>query len=331
MNSIITLDSRPAGMPESGNFKFESIEIPKAVTGQVLLKTRYVSIDPYLRGQMDDVESYIPAFKLRKPMQSRIIAEVLESGNQEFSKGDFVHGNLNWAEFQVSTGVGLHKVDEKAAPLSAYLGILGMTGLTAYMGLVKIGAPKPGETIVISGAAGAVGSIAGQIGKIMGCRVIGIVGTDQKVDLIKSKFGFDEGLNYKTEKDLQESIARLCPNGVDVYFDNVGGEISDAVMWNLNSFARVPLCGAISLYNSAESGSGPRFELFMVKKSILMQGFIFDNFAREFPEAILQLTKWLTEGKLTYSETIIDGFQNIPSAFIDLFKGKNEGKMMVRI
>lgn len=331
MNNVITLNSRPVGKPQLSNFKFDTEPMPVPGENEVLLKTLYVSVDPYLRGRMNDSKSYVPPFQLHHPVESGIIAEVVESNHSGFVKGDFVSGSLAWKEFQVSAGKGLTKVDPEAAPLSAYLGALGMTGLTAYLGLTEIGQPKAGETLVVSGAAGAVGSIVGQIGKILGLRVVGIAGTDEKTALLKNRFGFDEAINYKTTKDMKEAIAAACPDGVDIYFDNVGGEISDAVMVNLNRFARVPVCGAISLYNATEAQTGPRLQPVLVTRSVLMRGFIVSEFAAKSQQAIAQLAGWLKEDKLKYTETVVDGFNNIPAAFMDLFEGKNEGKMVVKI
>lgn len=331
MNKVILLNSRPEGKPTMDDFKFVEEDRPVAADGEVLLKTLYVSVDPYLRGRMTDAKSYVPPFELNKPLQSAIVAEVVESKNGSFNNGDFVTGLLDWKEFQVSDGKGLNKVDPDAADLSAYLGILGMTGLTAYFGLMEIGRPQAGETLVVSGAAGAVGSVAGQIGKILGCKVIGIAGSDDKIEQLKSKFGFDAGVNYKTTKDIKQAIADAAPDGVDIYFDNVGGEVSDAVLANINNFGRVPLCGAISSYNDTEVAVGPRVQPVMVKNSVLMQGFIVSNYASKFPKGIEQLTRWLQEGKLSYSETIVEGFDQIPQAFIDLFEGKNNGKMIVKV
>lgn len=271
------------------------------------------------------------SMKNDKMLCTRCIAEVVESKNESFKKGYFVSGSLDWKEYQTSKGDDLVKVDETKAPLSAYLGVLGMTGLTAYFGLTEIGEPKKGETIVVSGAAGAVGSTVGQIGKIVGCRVIGIAGTDEKVAMLKSEFGFDETINYNTAKNIKKEIAAVCPNGVDVYFDNVGGDISDSVHANINRFGRIVVCGAISTYNETSVPTGPRAENFLIKKSALMQGFIIGNYSEKFPEGTKQLSKWLNEDKLTYSETIVEGFEAIPQAFIDLFEGKNKGKMIVRI
>ncbi|MEO9021949.1 MAG: NADP-dependent oxidoreductase [Ginsengibacter sp.] len=330
-NKIITLNKRPVGKPTMADFAFQEEEMPKAGAGEILLKTKYVSVDPYLRGRMNDTKSYAPSFKLQHPIQSGIVAEVVESQNDHFQKGSFVSGILEWKEYQTTRGEGLMPVDPKAASLSAYLGILGMTGLTAYLGLMEIGKPKSGETLFVSGAAGAVGSVVGQIGKILGCRVVGIAGTDEKVALLKNKFGFDEALNYKTTPELKKAIANACPDGIDVYFDNVGGEISDDVMASMNRLGRIIVCGAISLYNETEIPMGPRVQPMLITKSLLMQGFIVSNYADKFQPAIQQLSSWLKEGKLVYEETVIEGFDKIPEAFIGLFEGKNEGKMIVKI
>lgn len=331
MNKAIYLNSRPIGKPKESDFKFVNEDKPEITNGEIILKTKFVSVDPYLRGRMSDAKSYVQPFKLNEPISSGCIAEVIESKNDSFKKGDFVSGSLDWKEYQTSKGENLLKVDENKASLSAYLGVLGMTGLTAYFGLTEIGKPKKGETVVVSGAAGAVGSIVGQIAKILGCRVVGIAGTDEKVAMLKSKFGFDEAINYNTVKDMTKAVADACPNGVDVYFDNVGGDISDSVHVNINRLGRIIVCGAISAYNDTSASTGPRVEHFLIRKSALMQGFIVGNYAEKFPEGIQQLSKWLKEDKLTYSETIVEGFDAIPQAFIDLFEGKNKGKMIVKI
>jgi len=280
---------------------------------------------------MSDAPSYVPPFELNKPIASGIIAEVLESKHTNFSKGDHTLGMLQWKETQVAKGNELMKVDPDKAPLSAYLGILGMTGLTAYLGLTEIGKPKKGETLIVSGAAGAVGSIVGQIGKILGLRVVGIAGTDEKVKMLESKFGFDKAINYNTSENMTKAIAESCPDGVDVYFDNVGGEISEAVLFNINKFSRTVNCGAISVYNNTKPPKSISVQPFLIKKSSSMQGFVVTDFADKHSEGIKQLTEWLIQDKLTYTETIIKGFENIPQAFIDLFDGKNKGKMVVKL
>jgi len=328
----ILLKNRPEGKPTLSDFEFITEDIKETInSGEMLLETAYVSVDPYLRGRMSDAKSYVPPFELNKPFHSGVVAKVIDSKNDKFSEGDYVSGMLDWKTQQISKGEDLLKVDANKAPLSAYLGILGMTGLTAYCGLTQIGKPQAGETLVVSGAAGAVGSVVGQIGKILGLRVVGIAGTDEKIDMLKSKFGFDAGINYNTTDDMKSAIAEAAPDGVDIYFDNVGGPISDAIFFSINKFARIINCGAISVYNNTELPKGLSVQPFLVKNSALMQGFIVSNYAEKFPEAMKQLSEWLSEGKLTYTETIVDGFDNIPKAFIDLFEGKNKGKMIVKI
>lgn len=331
MIQTIHLKKRPVGAPTLADFELTETEEEFSLKdGELLLETKYISVDPYLRGRMSDAKSYVPPFEVGKPINSGIIAEVIDSKNEKFKKGDFVSDRLDWKTTQVSNGEGLQKVDPDKAPLSAYLGIVGMTGLTAYLGLHEIGKPKKGETLVVSGAAGAVGSVVGQIGKLLGLTVIGIAGSDEKVELLKSEFGFDQGINYKTTKDMKAAIKEAAPNGVDIYFDNVGGEISDAVLFSINKFARMVICGAISVYNSTEVPTGVSVQPFLIKNSALMQGFIISNYADKFPEAMKQLSTWLGEGKLTYRETIIDGFENTPQAFLDMMDGNKKGKMVVK-
>ncbi|WP_066218174.1 NADP-dependent oxidoreductase [Formosa haliotis] len=332
MNQTILLKSRPQGTPQLSDFEFqkeaENLEI---TDGEILLETKYISVDPYLRGRMSDAKSYVPPFNLNEPISSGIVAQVKASKNNDFKEGDFVSGLLNWKTEQISNGQGLTKVSADLAPLSAYLGVLGMTGLTAFLGLQEIGKPKAGETLLVSGAAGAVGSVVGQLGKILGLRVVGIAGTDEKVALLKNDFGFDEVINYNTTPDMAKAIQDTCPDGVDVYFDNVGGPISDAALFSINRFARIIICGAISVYNKTELPTGLSVQPFLVKNSALMQGFIVSNYAEKFPEAIKQLSQWLSKDQLTYTETIVEGFENTPQAFLDLFSGKNKGKMIVKI
>lgn len=331
MNKVILLKNRPSGKPSLDDFEFVEEKMPQPKDGEILLKAKYVSVDPYLRGRMRDEKSYIEPFEIGEPLESGIIAEVIESNNKYFKKGDFVNGMLKWKQFQTSNGNGLNKVDREKAPLKAYLGVLGLTGITAYLGLEKIGKLQKNETLLVSGAAGAVGSIAGQIGKIKGCKVIGIAGSEEKTDRIKEKFGFDDAINYKTSKDMRLAIKEACPNGVDVYFDNVGGEILDAALANMNKFGRVVSCGAISLYNETKTPTGPRLETTLIQKSILMQGFTVRDYIKDFGPAQNQLAKWMDDDKISYLETVVEGFDSIPQAFIDLFDGKNKGKMIVLI
>ena len=331
MNKTILFKSRPTGKPSLENFEITEEIMPEPGEGEILLKSKLISVDPYLRGRMRDEESYIEPFKVNEPLESIIVAEVIDSKNPNFEKGSFVSGMLKWKEFQTTNGAGLNKVDTEKAPASAFLGILGLTGLTAYIALKEIGKLQQGETLVVSGAAGAVGSVVGQIGKLKGCKVIGIAGSDEKIDQITSEFGFDAGINYKTTSDMKSALAEKCPDGIDVYFDNVGGEILDAVLQNINSFSRVINCGAISIYNKEEIPTGPRVEGILIKKSALMQGFLVRNHVKDFGPAIQQLGSWLSQGKLKYKETVVKGFENTPQAFIDIFEGKNKGKMIVEV
>ncbi|NDP22701.1 MAG: NADP-dependent oxidoreductase [Paludibacter sp.] len=325
----IVLVSRPIGTPTLENFRFEEIVLDKINEGEVLLQGLYYSVDPYMRGRMNDIKSYISPFQLNEPIEGGVVARVLASKDEQFKIGEIVLGSLPWRIQTVASTKYLQKIDPTLAPLTYYLGVLGMPGLTAYFGLLDIGQPKEGKTIVISGAAGAVGVVVGQIAKIMGSRVIGIAGSDQKTDLIKDVFGFDEAINYKKTPNMKAVISELCPEGVDIYFDNVGGEISDAVIQNINYHARIPLCGQISLYNSTEFPVGPRLQPMLLRRSVLMQGFIVNDYKSQFPDAILQLSKWVKDGQLKYTETIIQGFSHLPSALLGLFKGDNIGKMIV--
>ena len=331
MNQSIVLEKRPLGRPRLSDFKFVTEAKPEIKDGEILLRASYVSVDPYLRGRMNSGKSYIAPFELQKPILSGIIAEVVASRHPGFQEGNFVSGMLEWKEYQTSTGQGLMKVDAGKAPLSAYLGILGMTGLTAYLGLSEIGKPKEGETLVVSGAAGAVGSVVGQIAKIRGCRVVGIAGTDEKVELLTSELGYDAGINYKTAPHLRKAIAAACPEGVDIYFDNVGGQISDAVLVHIRQFARIVVCGAISVYNETSLPQSMSVQPLLIRNSALMQGFIVSDYRGKYPEALEQLSSWLAEGKLTYTETVVEGFDQIPRAFIDLFDGRNKGKLVVKV
>ncbi|MBM7646054.1 NADPH-dependent curcumin reductase CurA [Scopulibacillus daqui] len=326
----ILLAKRPKGMPTLENFKFQEIDVPEPALNEVLIKTLYVSVDPYMRGRMSDRESYVPPFELHKVISGGVVGEVIESKSPDFNKGDFVVGQLGWQTYQLVQSEEIRKIDENLAPITAHLGVLGMPGLTAYFGMLDIGQPKNGETVVISGAAGAVGSTAGQIAKIKGARVIGIAGTKEKLSFLKNELGFDEVINYK-EYDVYKQLKNACPNGIDVYFDNVGGEISDAVMKQINHQARIVICGQISLYNLEKADVGPRPQTQLVIKSALMKGYIVSDYASQFKDAAEELAQWMQAGQIKYRETIIEGFERIPEAFLGLFKGDNIGKYLVKI
>ena len=328
----IVLANRPKGLPTADIFRFEEIELPQIKEGEVLIQPLYISVDPYMRGRMNDMESYAAPFQLDAPIQGRVIGKVEESKSSQLKVGDTVSGVLPWATKSIQCASDVSKIDATNVPPSYYAGILGIPGLTAYFGLLDIGKPKAGETVVISGAAGAVGIVAGQIAKIKGCRVVGLAGSDEKVKMLKEEFGFDEVINYKTAgRNLFDAIQAACPNKVDVYFDNVGAEITEMVMMNINFKARIALCGQIALYNTPQLTRGLRFLLMVLTRSALIQGFIVGDYSDRFPEGIQQLTTWVKEGKLHFRETIIKGFDKLPEAFLGLFSGQNMGKMLVEV
>jgi NADPH-dependent curcumin reductase CurA len=325
----IVLASRPHGLPSSDNFRFEAKDLDKLKDNEVLLKSWFISVDPYMRGRMNDVKSYSPSFQVNEPVAGGIVAKVVESRSKSFVEGDTVFGMLPWATYSIEKAENLRKVDLQSVPASYYLGILGMPGLTAYFGMMDIGKPKAEETVVISGAAGAVGIVAGQIAKMQGSYVVGIAGSDEKCKLLKEQFRFDEAVNYKTAKIMTKIIAAVCPKGVDVYYDNVGGEITDAVIDNLNFHSRIVLCGQISQYNNVEVSMGPRILSRLLTRSVHLQGFIVSNYSDRFVEGFAHLAQWVAQGKLKYKETIIHGFDKLPDTFLGLFSGKNLGKMLI--
>lgn len=330
-NKQILLASRPSGLPDVNNFRFVDAETPQPKDGQVLIRNRYLSVDPYMRGRMNERKSYVPPFNLNEVITGGVVGDVIESRSPKFQPGDTVTGNLGWELYSVANANALRKVDPALAPVSTALGILGMPGLTAYFGLLDICQPKKGETVVVSGAAGAVGITVCQIAKIKGCRVVGIAGSDEKNRYLKDELQVDQTINYKSAGNMVQALKDAAPDGIDIYFDNVGGEISDAVMPLINKFARIAICGQISMYNLEKPEMGPRVQPYLLVKSALMKGFIVTDYALRFAEGVTQLAKWLAVGKLKYSESIVEGFENTPGAFLGLFSGENLGKQLVRI
>ncbi|HQT91039.1 MAG TPA: NADP-dependent oxidoreductase, partial [Candidatus Kryptobacter bacterium] len=312
-------------------FKLATTAIPQPTSGQILLRTRFLSVDPYMRGRMNDRKSYVAPFQLNEVLNGGVVGEVVESNSNDFAKGNFVVGNLGWQDYSVAGEKEVRKIDPEIAPVSTALGVLGMPGLTAYFGLLDIGKPKRDETVVVSGAAGAVGTVVGQIAKIHGCRVVGIAGSDKKTKYLIDELGFDAAINYRAAPNLGVALKEACPNGVDIYFDNVGGDISDAVLSLINNNARIPLCGQISLYNETQIPTGPRIQPQLLTHSALMQGFIIRNYAARFDEGMRQLAVWLNEKKLKYAESVVEGLENAPKAFIGLFAGENLGKQLVKV
>ena len=329
-NKEIRFASRPAGLPTLENFQIVESEMPQLNDGEVLVRTLYISVDPYLRGRMREGRSYVPPFAIGEVIRSGVVCEVIESRAPDFAAGDIVTGMLSWRLYNMAKAGELRKVDPKIAPVTTALGVLGMPGLTAYFGLLDIGQPKQGETVVVSGAAGAVGMTVCQIAKIKGCRVVGIAGSDDKNKYLRDEPGVDAVINYKTE-NVAQALKAACPDRIDIYFDNVGGEISDAVMPLLNQGARIVLCGQISLYNLDKPDIGPRPQPYLLVNSALMKGFIITGYTARFAEGVTQLAQWLAAGKLKYAETIVEGFENTPQAFIGLFTGDNLGKQIVKV
>ena len=309
----------------------EKHPIPQPAAGEMLTRALYVSVDPYMRGRMRDVKSYAPPVALGAVMGGGAVSEVVSSNLPGYAPGDCVVGNFGWQDYALSDGVGVRKVDRDLAPVSTALGVLGMPGLTAYFGLLDIGQPKPGETVLVSGGAGAVGSLVGQLARIKECRAVGIAGSDAKVAHMVNELGFSAAFNYKTESNYTEKISALCPDGVDVYFDNVGGDLSDQAFPLLNRGARVPICGQISQYNLEKPELGPRLLWHLIVKQARVEGFLVFQFAEKYAQGLREMAQWLKEGRLKYQETLIEGLENTPGAFIGMMRGDNTGKMVIRI
>jgi NADPH-dependent curcumin reductase CurA len=330
LNRQFKLAAVPVGMPKESDFSVVETPMPVPGDGQVLIKTAYLSVDPYMRGRITGVKSYADPVLVGDVMVGAAVGRVVESKSPDLSVGDYVSGYWGWQEHAAVDARTLRKLDPKAAPVSASLGVLGMPGMTAYFGFLDICNPKPGETVVVSGAAGAVGSLVGQIAKIKGCRVIGIAGTDDKVEWLTKELGFDGAFNYKTTDNYVAKLKELCPHGIDCYFDNVGGAITDAVFSLMNVFGRVSVCGLISQYNLEKPEPGPRLLGFILVKQLKVEGFIISRFQSRWAEGIAQMAMWLREGKLKYREEIVEGCENAARAFIGLLQGDNTGKMLVK-
>ncbi len=328
-NRQVRLKSRPIGEPKPDDFQFADAPIPTPGDGQALSRTIYLSLDPYMRGRINEGRSYAASVDLGQVMVGATVSEVVESRYAGLAKGDLVLGYDGWQEYAVSEGPSLQKLDPRAAPISTALGVLGMPGMTAYVGLLDIGRPKSGETVVVSAAAGAVGSAVGQIARIKGCRAVAIAGGPVKCDYVVRELGFDAAIDYRTG-DLFTALKHACPNGIDVYFDNVGGDILKAVLRQINRGARIPLCGIISQYNATELPPGPNLAPVLVNRA-LIQGFIISDHVERMPEFLRDCGEWVRTGRLKYREDIVDGLEHAPDAFIGLLRGKNLGKLIVRV
>jgi NADPH-dependent curcumin reductase CurA len=325
----VLLASRPAGWVTEANFKIVSTAVPKPAAGQILVRNHFLSVDPYMRGRMDDVKSYAAKQELDAVMGGRTVGEVIESNNPKFKAGDIVAGIYGWQQYGCSDGEGVRKIDVSRVPMSAYLGVIGMPGVTAWIGLLDICQPKPGETVVVSAAAGAVGSAAGQIAKIKGCRVVGIAGGREKCAYAVKELGFDACVDYKAGR-LNEDLKAATPDGIDCNFENVGGEILDAVLRRTNPFSRIAVCGLISQYNATEPYAVKTFRAILTNR-IKVQGFIVGDRMNLWPQALQDLSGWVASGELKYRETVAQGLENAPAAFIGLLQGRNFGKQLVRL
>jgi NADPH:quinone reductase len=325
------LTGYPEGMPDETTFRLERRPVATPGDGEVRLETLYISVDPYMRGRMSTVKSYVAPLQPGDVIAGAAVARVAESRHPEFAAGELVLAPLGWRTAGVLAGALLQKVALPPERASLALGALGMPGLTAYFGLLEVGRPKPGETVLVSGAAGAVGSLVGQIARLMGCRAVGVAGSDDKVRWLTEELGFHAAVNYKAQENLREALAPLCPDGVDVYFDNVGGAVTDAALGLINLRARLVICGQIAQYNAKNPPRGPRpFATLLVRRA-RAEGFIIFDFKERFPEAQWRLSTWVEEGQLRVRETVVEGFANVPKAFLGLFTGENTGKMVVRL
>ncbi|QYR23980.1 NADP-dependent oxidoreductase [Paenibacillus sp. sptzw28] len=331
MNRQIVLVNRPDGEPSEDNFTIVKQPLRQTGEGELLIRLLYLSVDPYLRFFMTEVTPLIPISPLNNVFGGEAVGQVIQSNHESYAVGDIVKGPFGWQEYALSSGDNVQKINSEITPYSTALGLLGTTGLTAYLGLLEVGKPLAGETVVISGAAGAVGTAAGEIAKLHGCRVVGIAGSDRKARYLIDEVGFDSVVNYRAAADFRAGLQEACPDGVDVYFDNVGGTVTDNVVTVLNRYARIAVCGQISRYNGSPDAQGPSFPFEIWKKSALMKGFMMHDYEPKFGEALSRLTQWYLEGKLRSHEHIIEGIENAPRALIGLFKGDNIGKSIVKV
>jgi NADPH-dependent curcumin reductase CurA len=325
----IRLVARPRGFPEEELFEVAETAIPDPAEGQVLIRNAFFSVDPYMRPRMNDVRSYVAPFTLGEAMTGGAVGRVVASRNERYAEGDWVLHYLGWREWALTDGAAVRRLDPEAAPVSTALGVLGMPGFTAWYGLFALGRPQEGDTVLVSGAAGAVGSAAGQMAAIAGCRVVGSAGSVEKLAWLRD-LGFDGVFNYR-EQSAREALAELAPDGIDIYFDNVGGDHLEAAIGALRTYGRVVACGSISRYNDAEPSPGPRNMFLVVTKRLRIEGFIIRDHYDRFGEFVAEASAWVRDGRLRYRETVVDGIENAPKAFLGLLRGENIGKMLVKV
>ena len=327
----VRLKQRPVGLPTADDFEVATTTLPELGEGEILVRNLYMSVDPYMRGRMVDRKSYVPPFAIGEVLQGGAVGEVIASNGGKFNVGDHLLSMNGWRELYISDGDYLNQVDPNLAPVQSFLGTMGMPGQTGYFGLLDIGDPQPGETVFVSGAAGAVGSVVCQIAKLKGCKVIGSAGSAAKVAWLTDEIGIDAAINYKDPESLYSQVKAVVPDGIDVYFENVGGEHLEVALSLMNNFGRIPVCGMISQYNDTTATPGPSNMAMIIGKRLKLQGLIVTDYMKRLPEFYNDMGPWVAQGKIKSHETILDGIDNAPNAFIGLFKGENMGKMLVKL
>ena len=328
VNREIRLAARPVGFPKDSDFELAETPIPEPTDGEILVRNVYMSVDPYMRSRMNDTKSYVPSFQVGEAMTGGAVGQVLESKNDAVAPGDWVNTMMGWREYYVTDGSSVMKIDPALAPVSKSLGVLGLTGWTAYVGLLDLGQPKEGETVFVSAGCGAVGSVVGQLAKMKGCRAIASAGSAEKVARAH-ELGYDAAFNYKEESPAA-ALDRLCPEGIDVYFENVGGDHLEAALPRMNTFGRIALCGMISRYNDTELLPGPSWAPLLTNR-LTVRGFIISDHFDRLPDFLRDMSQWVSEGKIKDEETIVEGIENAPRAFMGLLRGENRGKMLVKV
>jgi NADPH-dependent curcumin reductase CurA len=327
----VVLASRPSGDPTASNFRIETRTVPALQEGQIAVRVIYLSLDPYMRPRMTEMDSYTPPFALDAPLSGGAVGKVVQSANAKFAEGDTVMGMFGWETISVVDGRGVRKLDPKAAKLTWHLGVLGMPGYTAYHGMLRIGQPKPGETVFVSAATGAVGALAGQLARLKGARVVGCAGSKAKCDFATKELGYDACFDHNARHDYDQALAELCPQGIDVDFENVGGPIFHAVFRQMNDFGRMVMCGAIAEYNDTTPQPGPEKMFAVIQRRLRIEGFIVSDHMRTMDEFVREVGQWVAEGRIRYRETVVPGLENAPQAFMGLLKGENFGKLIVQV
>ncbi len=329
-NKQITLKKRPIGLPKEDTWQLINLEIPELQEGEFLVQCEYISLDPAMRGWLNDTKSYIEPVQINAVMRAGGVGKVIDSKNEKFKTGDFVYGQTGVQQYVITDGKGYHKVDPNIAPLPMYTSVLGMTGMTAYFGILEVGELKEGDAVLVSGAAGAVGSVVGQIAKIKNCKVVGIAGGKEKCDYLINELGFDVAIDYKND-DIKEQIKTHFPKGIDVYFDNIGGDLLDAALGRLALHARIVICGAISQYNNTSAVKGPSNYLSLLVSRASMKGMVVFDYAKDYQKAAMQLGTWMAQGKLKSKEDIYNGIENFHETFLKLFSGEKMGKLVLKV